>query len=275
MYNRNRKTKYNKLREGIAWSLLLIQSIYFFLTSQNESVHKFVRNPDPLQMQIISKYENPIIYKDASSTYGTQLLISHEWHSNGSPHIHKDLKQGSCWCSADDYCLCNPSLAIDTILVTPDKEYFWLVQRKDVGKFATMGGFVEVGETPEQAVRRELYEEMHVDLNGGKNQEHSILSLIELFGIYGDPLRDARRHTVSIVYVVHMPADCKPRAGDDAKSVVKVHFSDVDKMEFFADHKQILLDYIEKMGLRERNHEPDARSPNVAIQRDLCQSTLS
>lgn len=264
---RTRGRKYSKLRENIAWGLVLLQFIVHIRTSNNESRYKFIRNPDPLQMQVVPTYETPIVYRDISSSDGIQLLVSHKWHSNGSPHVHQDLKQGSCWCSADDYCLCNPSLAIDTILVTPDKNHFWLVQRKDTNKFATMGGFVEVGETPEQAVHRELYEEMHVDLKSQMGE-----NLIELFGVYGDPLRDARRHTVSIVYVVHMPEDCQPHAGDDAKSVLKVHFDDVDKMEFFADHKQILLDYMEKIGIRKRINKTNDRFTGVtAVQRDICQ----
>lgn len=263
---RKRGGSYNKLRERVAWSLVLFQFIFYVKTSNNESRYKFVRNPDALQMQVVPKYDNPLVYRDISSPYGNQLLVSHTWHSNGSPHIHKDLKQGSCWCSADDYCLCNPSLAIDTILVAPDEEHFWLVRRKDTNKFATMGGFVEVGETPEQAVYRELLEEMHVDLTTRMEE-----NLIELFGIYGDPLRDARRHTVSIVYAVHVPEDFQPHAGDDAKSVLKVHFSDIKKMEFFADHKQILLDYIEKRRKRKRINKHNARPSGITtVQKNIC-----
>ena len=68
---------------------------------------------------------------------------------------------------------------------------------------------MEVGETCEDAVRRELLEEMDIDLNevGGG---------MTLFGVYGDPMRDARRHTTSAVYVVDIPEGVVPRAGDDA-----------------------------------------------------------
>lgn len=40
--------------------------------------------------------------------------------------------------------MCSAALAIDCILTSGD--YFWLVQRQDTGQYATMGGFVEVGE---------------------------------------------------------------------------------------------------------------------------------
>lgn len=59
--------------------------------------------------------------------------------------------------------MCTPSMAIDTIL-TSGEDHVWLVKRKDQGKYATMGGFVEVGETSEDAVKRELMEEMNVKL---------------------------------------------------------------------------------------------------------------
>ena len=41
--------------------------------------------------------------------------------------------------------MCTAAVAIDCILTSGD-EHFWLVKRKDTGQFATMGGFVEVGE---------------------------------------------------------------------------------------------------------------------------------
>ena len=79
----------------------------------------------------------------------------------GHPSSH-DIT-GTCWCGEDSYCMCNPSLAIDLVIVTKknekddsivnDDDYVWLVQRKDTDQLATMGGFVQVGETVEDAVR--------------------------------------------------------------------------------------------------------------------------
>lgn len=46
-----------------------------------------------------SYYEHPIVHpKDAG-------LVSRTWRSNGSPSIHPNLKQGSCWCSFDEWCV--------------------------------------------------------------------------------------------------------------------------------------------------------------------------
>ena len=69
------------------------------------------------------------------------------WHG-GAPG---DSPAGSCWCGkADGYCMCTPSLAIDLVIETtlPDGEPgIVLVIRRDNGLAATMGGFVDVGET--------------------------------------------------------------------------------------------------------------------------------
>lgn len=242
--SRKRLKKHLNYRDILVLCIFLIQLIHFVrIFTSHHKCSSFKRNPNPMDI-LVDRYENTAVYKDISiSSNGNPLLISHEWHG-GSPHIHPNLKQGSCWCSMEDYCLCTPSLAIDTVLVTADNQYFWLVQRKDTNKFATMGGFVEVGEKPEDAVRRELKEEMSLDLDLFPRQHN--VSTVELFGIYGDPSRDARRHTVSIVYIVRIPDDVKPVAGDDAKSVLKVHVSQIKQMEFFADHERILADYLQR-----------------------------
>jgi 8-oxo-dGTP diphosphatase len=96
-----------------------------------------------------------------------------------------------------------------------------------------MGGFVNVGETVEQTVKRELQEEMGIDL----------VKPPQLLGIYSDPRRDNRRHTVSSVFAVHLDGEEKPVAADDVKEVKRIPLSDIEKYEYFADHKTILLDY--------------------------------
>ena len=159
------------------------------------------------------------------------------WHG-GHP---LDEKYGSCWCGEDNYCMCTPNLAIDLIITSGDRnndgiplvESFWLVRRKDTNQLATMGGFVEVNESAEDAVKRELQEEMDIRLEQAPT----------LVGIYSDPRRDNRRRTASAVYAVHFPRDVKPKAGDDAKEVVQIPIDDVEKHTYFADHGTILLDY--------------------------------
>lgn len=146
------------------------------------------------------------------------------------------LHGGTCWCTTqfDDFCTCTPSLAVDVIL-TSGENHIWLVKRSDTGQYATMGGFVEVGETSAEAVVRELGEETGV----------SAVTPPRLFGVYDDPRRDAKRyrHSVSVVYVLDIPLDAEPKAGDDVKQVVRVSLDHVDDLDFFIDHKTIVMDY--------------------------------
>jgi len=83
--------------------------------------------------------------------------------------------------------MCTPSLAIDVIIETGDGSVV-LVRRADNGKYATIGGFVDIGESVEATVARELLEETGLALQEGSTQ---------LMGVYSDPRRDHRRHTVS------------------------------------------------------------------------------
>lgn len=186
------------------------------------------------------------------------------WHGG---HPAED-KSGSCWCSEDKYCMCTPNLAIDVVITSSaessqentNQDYVWLVRRKDTNQLGTMGGFVDVGETTENAVKRELMEEMQLKL------EHPP----KLIGMYSDPRRDNRRHTASAVYVVHVAEDIKPIAGDDAKEIVKIPIDEIDNEDFFADHRTILLDYrstLRKEVVEESSAENDFPDN---VQRSTC-----
>jgi 8-oxo-dGTP diphosphatase len=105
-----------------------------------------------------------------------------------------------------------------------------------------MGGFNEVGETVEDAARRELNEEMNLVLPG---QE------IRLFGVYSDPKRDHRKHAVSVVFLMDVPADVVPVASDDASSVHRVSLDAIDAIDMFIDHKTVLRDYLRTRQLQQ------------------------
>ena len=103
--------------------------------------------------------------------------------------------------------------------------------------FALPGGFVDYGESLEDAVRREMKEETGLSLKDLK-QYHT----------YSAPKRDPRFHVVTTVFTAFSSG--KPVAGDDAKSVRVVTARDIPEMKFASDHKKILLGYFAKKAKR-------------------------
>src|SRR5262249_31727518 len=97
------------------------------------------------------------------------------------------------------------------------------------GAYALPGGFVEVGETVEEACRREVVEEVGIKVGD-----------VRLIGVYSDPSRDPRGHTVSVAFLAVLPRARAPRAGSDAASAEWVEDWRAVKLAF--DHAQILAD---------------------------------
>ena len=125
----------------------------------------------------------------------------------------------------------SPSLAVDIIIFLDNK--LVLIKRgrepfKDC--FALPGGFVEYGETVENAAIREAKEETGLDITN-----------ISLLGIYSKPDRDPRGHTVSIVF--HGNGNGIPKAGDDAKEIFLFDISQIPTNLAF-DHNRIIQDFL-------------------------------
>jgi 8-oxo-dGTP diphosphatase len=126
-----------------------------------------------------------------------------------------------------------PKLTVDCIVEYQSK--IVLIKRKNPPQgWALPGGFVEVEETVEDAVTRELMEETGMKLNELKQ-----------FHVYSDPKRDPRFHTVSVIFTA--ASDSAPKAGDDAKEAKTFTRDEIkdmisNKMICF-DHDRILLDY--------------------------------
>ncbi len=131
-----------------------------------------------------------------------------------------------------------PLLTVDTVIALEDwpQSPIVLIKRRNppLG-WALPGGFVEIGETVEQAARREAQEEtgLEVELTG-------------LFGCYSDPDRDPRGHTVSIVFTGR--ASGVPRAGDDAGEAGAFVAADLPPLVF--DHGAIVQQYFEQRQTR-------------------------
>ena len=100
------------------------------------------------------------------------------------------------------------------------------------GYYALPGGFVEVGETVEEAAKREAKEETGLDI-----------ILLKLVGVYSKPDRDPRGHVVSICYLAQGRGDLL--AGSDAGSAEVFDPEDLPPLAF--DHAQIIRDGLEKL----------------------------
>lgn len=125
-----------------------------------------------------------------------------------------------------------PLLAADAIIELvdlPGRPIVLIERANPPYGWAIPGGFVDVGEIVEQAARREAQEEVGLDVR-----------LTALLGIYSDPARDDRGHTVTAVYVAE--ASGSPVAADDAKNC-QVFTLDALPEPLAFDHAEVLADY--------------------------------
>ena len=123
-----------------------------------------------------------------------------------------------------------PRLTVDVIIELPDERLVLIRRKNPPPGWALPGGFVDVGETVEQAARREALEETSLSVE-----------LIRQFHVYSDPARDPRGHTVSVVFIGR--AEGAPRGADDAAEARAFPRNELSGTLAF-DHGQILADYL-------------------------------
>jgi len=123
----------------------------------------------------------------------------------------------------------NPVPTVDIIIEIPDQGLVLIRRANPPLGWALPGGYVDYGESLEDAARREAREEtsLEVDLLG---QLHT----------YSDPRRDPRQHNISTVFVAQ--AHGTPRAADDARRLEIFRPEALPPLLAF-DHGQILADY--------------------------------
>lgn len=123
-----------------------------------------------------------------------------------------------------------PLLTVDCVIYDRQGRVL-LIRRKNPpfqGAFALPGGFVEIGETVEDACRREVMEETGLKV-----------TKLRLAGVYSAPGRDPRGHTCSVVYLAERWSG-KPEASDDAADAQWVTDWRSESLAF--DHSAVLAD---------------------------------
>ncbi len=126
-----------------------------------------------------------------------------------------------------------PLLTVDALILYKNKKNIILIRRKNPpfqGDLALPGGFVDIGETVEDACIREAQEETNLKVK-----------ITKLIGVFSSPKRDPRGHTVTIAYLCE-PVDKgrKPIAQDDASDLEIVPLLKIPKLKLAFDHMEII-----------------------------------
>ena len=121
-----------------------------------------------------------------------------------------------------------PKLMVDVVI--PSQEGVVLVRRGNApfeGQWALPGGFVEIGETVQEAAAREAAEETGL-----------AVEVSRLVGVYSDPDRDPRGHNVSVAFLARVLGGQMQAASDASE----VDVFDPDTVELAFDHSRIIAD---------------------------------
>lgn len=108
-----------------------------------------------------------------------------------------------------------------------------LIKRKNPPHgWALPGGFIDYGEKAEDAAVREAREETGLEI-----------SITDLLGVYSDPARDPRGHTLTVVFIAR--GNGAPAPADDAEDLMIVDPENLPYPIAF-DHSQIIADYVKR-----------------------------
>ena len=129
----------------------------------------------------------------------------------------------------------NPIPTVDIILEVKPRKVVLIKRKNPPYGWAIPGGFVDYGESLEEAAVREAREETSLEVS----------SLIQ-FHTYSDPRRDPRHHSISTVFVAK--AMGTPMAKDDAVEIGVFDRSNLPQ-EIAFDHRSILEDYFNSVAI--------------------------
>ena len=133
----------------------------------------------------------------------------------------------------------NPAPAVDFLISKDDNSKILLVRRKNdpfKGMLSIPGGFINEGETAEEAMTREAKEETSL-----------VVEPIAILGVYSDPQRDPRMHTISVTFITRIVQGDED-ARDDAAALQWINVEDeldslIQSKQIAFDHSKILNDY--------------------------------
>jgi 8-oxo-dGTP diphosphatase len=128
-----------------------------------------------------------------------------------------------------------PKITVDGI-IKKENEILLIKRRNNPYKdcWALPGGYVEYNEKTDDAVIREVFEETGL-----------LTKIVNLIGVYSDPNRDPRGHTISIVYELKIQTGLLI-GGDDAYSPSFFNINNLpEKLSF--DHKKIIFNYLKEL----------------------------
>jgi len=151
--------------------------------------------------------------------------------------VHNTLSCPHCGGTVREYR--NPALAVDVVIHDPELGVALIERANTPRGFALPGGFVDVGESVENAAVREMREETGLDVE-----------LTGLLGVYSRPDRDPRGHTVAVVFTGRAKDPAALQAGDDARRAAFYPLAALPEGLVF-DHAEILHDFMQaQAGLR-------------------------
>lgn len=127
----------------------------------------------------------------------------------------------------------NPIPTVDIIIEIESKGIVLIKRKNPPYGWAIPGGFVDYGESLEEAAIREAQEETNLEVE-----------LKRQFHTYSDPNRDPRHHSISTVYIAK--GEGIPKAKDDATDIgIFTEPNLPDEIAF--DHRGILNDYFKRI----------------------------
>lgn len=148
-----------------------------------------------------------------------------------------NYKKSCPHCGAQIELYRNPVPTVDIIIETDEGKIILIKRKNEPLGWAIPGGFVDYGESLEDAAIREAKEETSLDVTL-RGQMHT----------FSRPDRDPRQHTISTVFIAHGIG--RPRAADDAVAI-GCFTKDTLPDHIVFDHREILSHYFKQSGKME------------------------